>query len=167
MYGDSVAVNLWDTSSRDLVNLFAPVLGAYSPRTISGYTADLAAFIKWCRRKHHNWLPASPKALAEFVDEQSGNHRLSTIKRRLCAVAFAHRLRDLPSPTETNAVHLAVRRACRSKPNRPKQVRGLTNEIRIKIVNACPATLAGIRDAALISGTDSYHRESRHTNAVS
>ena len=38
---------------------------------------------------------------------------------------------------------MAVRRAARLKPSRPKQVRGLTNAIRTKIVAGCPSTLAG------------------------
>jgi integrase/recombinase XerD len=58
-------------------------------------------------------------------------------------------------------VRLAVRRACRNKPSRPKQVGGLTNAIRLKILNACPATLAGVRDVALISvGYDTLCRSS-------
>ena len=147
--------------SSDLVNLFAPVLGAYSPRTINGYTADLTVFIEWCRLNHHTWLPARPDVLAEFVDDQVRTHRLSTVKKRLCAIAFAHRLRDLPSPTEAQAVRLAVRRACRKKPNRPKQVHGLTNAVRCRIIDACPTTLAGLRDAALISvGYDTLCRSS-------
>jgi integrase/recombinase XerD len=86
---------------------------------------------------------------------------ISTIKRRLCAIAFAHRLRDLPSPVEAQAVRLAVRRASRKKPSRPKQVGGLTNAIRLKILNACPDTLACVRDAALISvGYDTLCRSS-------
>ncbi len=58
---------------------------------------------------------------------------------------------DLPEPVEHPAVRLALRRAARRKPRRPKQVLGLTRAILAKIIAACPATLAGARDAALLS----------------
>src|SRR5262245_19610210 len=104
--------------------------GAYSTRSMRGYASDLGVFVGWCAANRRAWLPAVPQTIAEFVDDQVAKHSLATIKRRLCAIAFAHRLRDLPSPTEHNAVRLAVRRAARRRPNRPKQVRGLTHAIR-------------------------------------
>jgi integrase/recombinase XerD len=142
-------------------DVFVTCQGAYSPRTVSGYKSDLLVFRSWCRSRNHTWLPASPTSIAEFVDHQVDEHCLSTIKRRLCAIAFAHRLNELPTPTEHNSVRLAMRRASRQKPRRPKQVRGLTSAILSKIIAACPATLAGSRDAALISvGYDTLCRSS-------
>ena len=86
------------------------------------------------------------------------------LNSQLCAIAFAHRVSDLPSPVKVQAVRLAVRRACCKKPSRPKQVQGLTNEIRVKILEACPATVAGVRDAALIGvGYDTLCRSSEIT----
>ena len=70
-------------------------------------------------------------------------------------------MHELPSPTESMIVRLAVRRANRQRPSRPKQVRGLTNTIRCKLVESCTATLAGLRDAALICvGYDTLCRSS-------
>ena len=67
----------------------------------------------------------------------------------------------MPTPTELNVVRMAVRRAARRRPSRPKQVRGLTNAIRAKIIAGCSSTLAGLRDAALISvGCDTLCRSS-------
>ena len=106
-------------------------------------------------------VAAEPNFVAEFVDDQAKWHTLSTIKRRLCAIAFVHRLSDLPAPTTHKSVHLAIRRASRLKPRRPKQVRGLSRTILGKIIASCPATLQGARDAALISvGYDTLCRSS-------
>ena len=147
--------------NHQLVNLFATCIGAYSPRTVSGYRSDLRVFTDWCVSRHYCWLPASSASIAEFVESQVEEHTLSTIKRRLSAIAFAHRLSDLPVPTANNTVVLALRRASRLKPRRPKQVRGLTRAILAKIVAACPATVQGLRDAALISvGYDTLCRSS-------
>ncbi len=150
-----------DSSASALSNLLCVAEGAYSPRTLKGYAADLNVFINWCSARLCNWLPATPNVLADFIDAQIEQHCISTIKRRLCAIAFAHRLRDLPTPTEHNLVQLAVRRAARLKARRPKQVRGLTRDILAKIIVACPDALAGLRDAALISvGYDTLCRSS-------
>lgn len=136
-------------------------VGAYSIRTIKGYAADLTIFVDWCCHHGADWLPAAPASVAAFVDDQVVRYRISTIKRRLCAIAFAHRMRDLPVPTEANVVRLAVRRASRKKVMRPKQVDGLTHDIRAAILAHCPLSLAGVRDAALISvGYDTLCRSS-------
>ena len=145
----------------DLFDLLRTADGAYSPRTMKGYAADLQCFIDWCRARSCKWLPAEADTVAEFIDTQVKNHCLSTVKRRLCAIAFAHRLADLPVPTDHNCVRLAVRRASRLKPRRPKQVRGLTRTILGEIIASCPTTLQGMRDAALISvGYDTLCRSS-------
>jgi site-specific recombinase XerD len=131
--------------------VFEAANGAYSPRAIKGYSSDLRIFISWCVEGNRCWLPADPKTIGEFVDEQVERHCISTIKRRLCAIAFAHRTLNLQVPTDANVVRLAVRRATRKRASRPKQVSGLTHEIRSKIAAACCDTLAALRDAALIS----------------
>jgi len=68
---------------------------------------------------------------------------------------------DGGGPRPTNVVRLAVRRASRQTTSRPEQKRGLTQSIRAQIIAACPGTLAGRRDAALISvGYDTLCRSS-------
>ena len=130
-------------------------------RTMKGYRADLSIFVDWCVERNVPWLPAAPGDVAAFLDDQIPRYRISTLKRRLCAIAFAHRMVDLPTPTDANIVRLAVRRAGRQKVSRPQQKRGLTHSIRAKIVTACPDSLAGRRDAAVVSvGYDTLCRSS-------
>ncbi len=85
------------------------------------------------------------------MDDQIKRHRISTLKRRLCAIAFAHRIQGLPMPTDASVVKLAVRRAARQKASRPQQKRGLTYAIRAALITACPDCLQGRRNAALLS----------------
>jgi integrase len=144
-----------------LSKLFAPCIGAYSEHTIKGYSTDLQTFIRWCMMKGFDWLSCTPDQIAQFVDFQVQQNTVSTIKRRLCAIAFAYRICDRVTPTVHFSIRLAVRRASRQKPRRPKQARGLTRDILSKIVAACPDTPAGLRDAALISvGYDTLCRSS-------
>ena len=47
------------------------------------------------------------------MNEQIESQAISTIKRRICAIAFAHAMLDLPLSTKGNAIRLALRRADR------------------------------------------------------
>lgn len=141
--------------------LFARCRGAYSDMTLRGYRNDLEVFRSWCERKHQSWLPANPLTVASFIDEEALGKAVSTVKRRVSAIQFAHRMADLASPVGHSEVQLALRRAGRAKRRRPAQALGLTAEMLSRLVDACPSTLAGLRDAALFSvGYDTLCRSS-------
>ncbi|NTZ43835.1 tyrosine-type recombinase/integrase [Altererythrobacter sp. SALINAS58] len=134
-----------------LDRLFARCEGAYSENTLRGYRNALKQFQGWCKERGLEWLPAEPHTIANFLDIEVKTKSISTIRHRVDAISFAHRMADLPSPAEHSEVRLALRRARRAKPRRPKQALGLTAELLNKIVAACPDTLGGRRHAALIS----------------
>lgn len=113
----------------------------------------------WCEARGYAWLPALPSTGSAFIDEETTLKAFATVKRRVEAVKFAHRMADLPSPVEHSEVGLAMRRARRANSARPKQARGLTRECLERIVAVCPDDLAGRRDAAIICvGYDSPAR---------
>jgi hypothetical protein len=63
----------------------------------------------------------------------------STLRRRLGGIRKVHRLMRLPNPVEDEEVLLALRRALRSKPRRPKQAYGLAKDLRDKLRSSrCP-----------------------------
>jgi site-specific recombinase XerD len=133
--------------------------GAYAERTLRGYRNDLELFRTWCEEQGHAWLPALPATVAAFINQEAQHKALSTIRRRVEAVKFAHRMLDLPSPVTHSEVRLALRRAKRANPSRPKQAQGLTREWLAQIIAACPDNLAGKRDAAIVCvGYDSLAR---------
>lgn len=143
------------TASRDWASLlervFARCEGAYADITLRGYRRDLETFASWCEERGETFMPSTPRIVAAFIDDQVRSYSYATIKRRVAAIQFVHRLADLPSPVSSSDVYLALRRAGRTKGRRPKQVRGLTADLLEQILNACPPTLSGLRDAALIS----------------
>ncbi|WP_373487971.1 tyrosine-type recombinase/integrase [Blastomonas sp.] len=139
------------TNHQRIDALFARCEGAYSDNTLRGYQNDLKHFQAWCDSRQLDWLPAEPAAIAAFVDEQAQHKAIATIKHRVDAIKFAHRMADLPPPTENSTVYLSLRRARRARPRRPRQSAGLTSVLLEKIVAACPDTLSGLRDAALLS----------------
>lgn len=141
--------------------IFARCVGAYSDITLRGYRCDLETYIAWCKSFERDWLPSTPNTLAAFIDQEIGRVSIATLKRRLAAIGFAHRLSDLQSPVDASEVQLALRRAARLKVRRPKQVLGLTSSLLESILRACPETLGGKRDAALIAvGYDTLCRSS-------
>jgi site-specific recombinase XerD len=144
-----------------LYALMSKCQGAYARKTLSGYSSDLRQFQTWCAGRRATWAPASPETLAAFIDNQSDRFGLATIKRRVEAIKFAHRMLDLPSPADHSAPRLAMRRAVRANPSRQSQALGLTSEMLQSILCTCPPSLAGRRDAALIAtGYDTLCRSS-------
>src|SRR5579872_1225517 len=125
--------------------------GAYAEATIRGYGADLRSFEAWCCARGHCWLPAEPASVAAFIDHEIEFISAATLKRRVSAIKFAHRIADLPDPAAASVVFLALRRAARRKIRRPAQATGLTSDMLCRILTDLPQTLSGLRDAALIS----------------
>ena len=145
----------------EIEELLAICEGAYSPNTVRGYRKDLECFKGWCDQRSLEWLPADSGTVADYVDDLSATLSVATVKRRLCALRFAHFIANFENPIDHSCVHLAVRRASLRKRRRPMQSLGLTKEILQQIVDACPNDLIGARDAALISvGYDTLCRSS-------
>ena len=135
--------------------------GAYSEHTLRGYRAEFARFEAWCDAAGQTALPASPETVAAFVTHNAPAYMPSTLKRQLAGIRKLHRLLRLPNPVTDEEVLLALRRAFRSKPRRPKQAQGLTAGLRDKLVTACPDTLVGLRNRAMIAvGYDTLCRRS-------
>jgi len=135
--------------------------GAYSENTLRSYRSDFARFEEWCEKGRRPSLPASPEAVAEFITQQARNSAPATLRRRLCSIRKVHRLLRLDNPAEDEDVLIAMRRVLRTKARRQKQALGLTSDLRDKLISACPDTLAGLRDRAMLAvGYDTLCRRS-------
>lgn len=139
--------------------------GAYADSTLRGYLADLNVFEAWCQANGQEVAPATPEQVAAFLADQAPRVSVSTLKRRLAAIRKIHRLLRLPCPVDDEEVAIALRRAMRGKGRRPRQARGLTAPLRDKLIEACPETLIGLRDRAMIAvGYDTLCRRSELAN---
>ena len=103
------------------------------------------------QKERRSALPASPETVAAFVAHDTIKSSPSTLRRRLAGIRKVHRLLRLPNPVEDEDVLIAMRRALRTKPRRQKQAHGLTRELRDKLLAACPDTLLGLRNRAMIA----------------
>ena len=125
--------------------------GAYAPSTIRAYQADFGVFATWCASVALSALPARPSTLAWFIEVDAQKSSAATLQRRLAAIRKVHRLFRFQNPIVDEEVLIALRRALRSKFRRPKQALGLTSELRDRLIRACPDTLIGKRNRALIA----------------
>lgn len=146
---------------KDWLKMLSTLSGAYSEGTLRAYRADMQAFELWCRKTRRRALPATPKTIADYIAYETSIHTISTIRRRLAVIRKIHRLLKLENPVADEEVTNALRRAKRTKLVRPRQALGLTIELRNRLLNACPNTLQGKRDRALIAlGYDTLCRRS-------
>lgn len=135
--------------------------GAYAPSTLKSYISDVSIFVDWCKGVGRQPLPATVETVCEFLEDQACGRYPASVWRRLYAIRKAHRLLRLPDPTWDEEINITLRRVRRSRPNRPRQAKGLTREMLERCIAAQPNTPWGIRNRAMISlGYDLLTRRS-------
>ncbi|RYE70771.1 MAG: hypothetical protein EOO81_07355 [Oxalobacteraceae bacterium] len=135
--------------------------GAYSDYTLRGYASDMNQFALWCAGNGAKPLPAASETVVTYIDEEAARLRPSTLKRRLCGIGRIHRLLCHQDPTNHDDVKLALRRARRKTPDRPKQALGVTAAFRDRLVAVCGEDLIALRDEVLLRvGFDTLCRRS-------
>jgi site-specific recombinase XerD len=136
---------------KDWRSAVARLEGAYADNTLRAYRADMEVFEDWCRKACQRALPAEPQTVAAFIAHETQNSSAATLKRRLAGIRKVHRLLRMENPVIDEEVVIAMRRALRAKCARPQQALGLTSDLRDQLIAACPKSLAGMRDRAMIA----------------
>jgi hypothetical protein len=85
---------------------FADARGAFAGNTQRALRADVAFFTGWCIQEGRQALPASPEAVAAFIDAMAASKAPATVRRYVSSVATLHRaakVRPLarPRPSRT------------------------------------------------------------------
>lgn len=129
---------------------------AKAPATTKAFNSDLASFRAFCDRNHLPYLPSTVETVILYVSSLAAADppmSYATIRRRLSAISFAHRRRGLDSPAVPRnhfvlrEVLAGIRRTIGTAQHGAAPILG--DQIR-SIVAACPNTLLGIRDRALV-----------------
>ena len=123
---------------------------ALSPATRKAYATDWRDFLAFCEQVGSISLPASPDTVAAFlIARADGGLTVSALNRRLSAVRYVHRLRELAQPAggRLDVVWAGIRNT-KGRPARPK--RALVARDLKKLLGALPDTLDGQRDRALL-----------------
>jgi site-specific recombinase XerD len=141
------------------------VQAARAANTIRGYRSDWAEFTSWCAQTGHDAFPATSAAVAGYLTALAGHGAaVGTMSRRLSSIRFAHRLRDLPDPTENARVVAVWEGIRRTHGAPPVQATPLMPPELFDVLAACPTTkrwaagskrasetdLAGARDRVLL-----------------
>jgi integrase len=129
--------------------------------TRATYAKDFEQFVLWCRESGHDFtpLPAEPAVVIMHltdctkgwrVGKHSGKLSVSSISRRVAAITWAHKEQGLADPCNAQVKEQvsAIRRLHR----RPVQRKAAATADRIRLMlDACPETLLGKRDRALLA----------------
>jgi integrase len=123
---------------------------ADAPATLRAYAADLAHFKAWCEAHNFQPMPASPETVGAYLAAAGLGYALPTLRRRVAAIARAHRIAKHPLDTRHPAIRETLRGIARTHGEPARRSVALTTpEIR-RLVEVCGDDLAGLRDRALL-----------------
>ena len=135
--------------------------GAYAPNTLKSYYADAKAFVDWCSDKNIEPFPLTSARTRMYIETMAPDYSYASIRRRLSCLRRIYKLLGHEDYTHTEEVYLTIRRLKRSKCLDQQQAVGINHALLLKMIDAQPDTLAGIRNKVLLSlGYDFLARRS-------
>ena len=140
------------------------VAAARAANTLRGYRSDWREFAAWAGAHGAEVLPATAATISGYLTELARHGaKVGTMTRRLSGIRFAHRLRNLPDPTEHARVGAVSEGIRRTHGAPPEQAAPLMPPELFDVLDACPHArtwrtpgrapepdLAGARDRALL-----------------
>ena len=140
---------------------FSTLNGAYAPNTLKAYYTDANAFVDWCSEKNIEPFPLTSACTRMYIETMASDYSYASIRRRLSCLRRINKLLGHQDHTQTEEIYLTIRRLKRSKCLEQQQAVGINHNLLLKMINAQPATLAGIRNKAMLSlGFDFLARRS-------
>ncbi|WP_240959889.1 tyrosine-type recombinase/integrase [Novosphingobium olei] len=142
---------------------FRKILEARAPASVKALANDLACYAAFCTRARGIGLPADEARIVAYLEDcERRQLKPATVGRRLASLAVVHGLLGAPSPTRGAIVRDALRGFRRRVGVAQRQAGPLRFGAGIgtepakgftlsALLQACPRTLPGLRDAALLS----------------
>ena len=120
--------------------------------TIRAYGGDWKRFTAWCALHSLGSLPAPVEALAGFLTELAdAGKKVATIQRHAAAIAKAHELAGLDSPTADKKVKVLLKGIAREKKTRIKQAAAFSLASFKQTIRSIDVTTpTGLRNRALL-----------------
>jgi integrase len=122
---------------------------ADAPATLRAYKADLANFKAWCVERNLDPMPSTPEIVGAYLADAGRGYTLSTLRRRVAAIARAHRIAKQPLDTRHPAIRETLRGIARTHGEPPRRSAALTTGDVKRLLRICCDDTAGIRDQAL------------------
>jgi len=109
-------------------------------------------FASWCRVHDLAPLPAHPETVAQYVAQLANDGlAVSSIRRRLSAIKYAHELAEMDAPTAHKRVRTVLAGIRRTKGAPPARKAPVTAERLATMLGHTSPGLIGLRDRALLS----------------
>jgi integrase len=100
--------------------------GAYSANTLRAQKADGAIFQAFCEARAEPYLPAHPKTIRAFIEDQvKAGKKPATVKRYVATIARVHIAAGLLNPCSSEAVRLGLKKMGRETSARQDQAHPL------------------------------------------
>lgn len=131
------------SNSQNLVNFYLTKSQALNTR--QAYRSDLEQYAAW-----GGAIPASPEEVASYLAEKAGVLAVSTLKRRVAAIAFAHKDQGQADPTKAILVKQVLKGIERHHGVKQKQALPLLLETLEQAVSKMDVSAKGVRDRALL-----------------
>jgi integrase len=116
---------------------------------VRAYASDWRDFAAWCRAVGRSALPASTETVRLYAVDQLDSRRVSTVERRLAAIAARHREQGHGSPVDDD-VRTVMQGARRQRGAAPQQKAAVTVEQLRGMVRELPQSARGARDRAIL-----------------
>ena len=132
------------------------------PQTLlKSYYADVNAFVDWCIKENIEPFPLTSASTRKYIETMATEYSYASIRRRLSCLKRINKLLGHQDQTQTEEIYLTIRRLKRSKCLEQQQAVGINHALLVKMIDAQPNTLAGIRNKAMLSlGYDFLARRS-------
>ncbi|SNC77614.1 Site-specific recombinase XerD [Hymenobacter gelipurpurascens] len=123
-----------------------------APNTVRAYAGDWKRFTTWCALHQLAALPASVEALVGFLTELAdAGKKYATIERHGAAIAKAHELAGVESPTADKKLKVLLRGIAREIKTRQKQAPAFSLDSFKRTIKSIDVTVpAGLRNRALL-----------------
>ena len=120
--------------------------------TQRAYAGDWGRFTAWCQLHHLEFLPAPVEALAGFLTELAdAGKKIATIQRHVAAIAKAHELAGLDSPSADKKIKVLLKGIAREKKVRIKQAAAFSLASFKHVIKSIDVTTpTGLRNRALL-----------------
>ena len=148
-------------------DLLSAIGRSASPNSLRALRSDLNVFDKWRDQSGEASASASPQMIVRFLQAQArAGKATATLARYLASLSRFHRLLNVDDPTQDQLVHHEMKAQRVELGTHQRQARGLrfkgdvedpltSDEVGTLCVThllaACPSTLEGARDKALLS----------------
>jgi site-specific recombinase XerD len=136
-------------AARSLARSQAYQSAADASSTLRAYKADLANFKAWCVERHLDPMPSTPEIVGAYLADAGRGYALSTLRRRVAAIARAHRIAKQPLDTRHPAIRETLRGIGRTHGEPPRRSAALATADIKQLVQICGDDMAGVRDQAL------------------